>query len=204
MSPRRLLNLLSAVPLAAALSACVNLKPAVDPTRFYVLSVEPAKAPLAGSATLSLPVFVSPIETPAYLDNPRLVLRRQSNELEYLEFHQWAEPLRDGLTRCLREHLAAWLGANRVPPLGRRQPAGDSLEVQSSVSQFEAKPSGEVVLMVRWRIIRTKTGAVLCALQTEIVRRGGSVVIDPGSIAVALSDAVASWSREVAEAMTKL
>ncbi len=202
MNASILLKLTPAVVLAAMLSACVNLTPVADPTRFYVLTVDPAKEPLAEPAKRSLPVFVAPVDTPAYLDHPRLVVRKQGNELAYAEFYQWAEPVRDGLTRCLREHLAAWLGVREVHPLGRRWPSGDYLEVQASVSRFEATQTGRAVLAVRWRIVQAKNGAVLQAQQTEVIREIPGAGTDPGGTVLALSEAVGVWSRKVAEALS--
>ncbi len=202
MNPRLLLKLLPVVVLTAVLSACVNLKPVADPTRFYVLSVEPAKQPLAEAAKLSLPVSVAAVETPAYLDDRRVAVRKQDNELSYDEFHQWAEPVRDGLTRCLREHLGAWLGAGRVNPLGRRWPAGDYLQVQARISRFERTQAGQAVLTVHWRVVQVKTGAILYAQQTELTREIPNASTDAGAGVRALSDAIAAWSREVAEAVS--
>ena len=187
--------------LPAVLTGCLNLKPAPDLTRFYVLSSEPSLKPLTNAAWLSLRVCVASIETPAYLDTPRLVVRREGNQLLYAELDQWAEPLRDGLTRCLRDDLAALLGPGRVNPLSYRRPAGDCLEVQTAVSRFEATASGQAVLAVRWMIVQTKTGQVLHAQFSEFVQEVPNPTAAPEGAVRALSEDVARWSQQVAEAL---
>jgi uncharacterized lipoprotein YmbA len=190
--------------LSAMLGGCVNLKPTVDPTRFFVLSVVPAKASLPEAIKMPWFVSVAAVETPAYLDNSCLAVRRNDSQLDYMQFLQWSEPVRAGITRCLREDLASLLGADRVNPLSYRRPPGHCLEVQASVTRFEFTGSGQAVLAVRWLIVQARTGAVLRAQSSEFVRDNAKVAEDPEPAVRALSEAVSLWSREVAEAMITL
>jgi uncharacterized lipoprotein YmbA len=188
--------------LVVILGGCVNLKPTADPTRFYVLSAEPAKEPLSHPVTLRLPVWVATVETPAYLDNNCLAVRRNGSQLDYLPYQEWAEPVRNGITRCLREDLAAILGPGTVIPLSYRRPSGDYLEVQAGVSRFEFTGSGQAVLAVRWLITQSRTGAVLHAQTSEFVRDTVDVSAQPGAAVGALSAAVNLWSLQVAGVLT--
>lgn len=198
MKPSRLSPLLFIPLLAAALSGCVSLKPAEDPTQFYVLSVAPTNQPPPDAGKGLPPVSVATVETPAYLDNASLVVRRNNSQLDYLPYQQWAEPVRDGITRCLREALAASLGAGRVNPLSYRRPAGEGLEVQASVSRFEFTGSGQAVLAVRWLIVESRTGKVLHAQSSELARDRVNVAANPDLAVRALSETVAEWSGQVA------
>lgn len=189
---------------AAMLGGCINLKPVSDPTRFYVLSVQPAREPLPGAAALHLPVCVAKVETPAYLDNPGLAIRQDGNRITYAPFHQWAEPVHLGITRSVSEHLASLLGAGRVNPATHRSPRGDCLEVQSVVSRFETTSSGQAQLVVRWRITHTGTGDVLHAALSEWSSEGAKGAGDYNASVQALSETIGLWSQQVAKALLAL
>lgn len=185
------------------LCGCLGLKPTADPTRFYLLSCPAVAEPVPEASRLGWSVCVAKVETPAYLDHPALAVRREDNRIEYLEWHQWAEPVQDGLTRCLREGLAGLLGPTCVAPLQHRRPPGPCLEVQASVSQFEVNAAGQAVLRVWWRLVETGSGRVRHAQVSELaqpVRQPSSV---PANAVAALSQVVAQWSRQVAEAVVQ-
>lgn len=199
-------SLLTCLAVAAAsltLGGCLSLKPAPDPTRFYVLACPGATEPLPNTAQLRWSVCVAKVETPAYLDHPALAVRREDNRIEYVDLHQWAEPVQEGLTRCLREGLATLLGPARVAPLAHRRPAGPCLEVQASVSQFDVNAAGQAVLRVRWRLVETGSGTVRHAQLSELVQPVRPPSSAPANAVAALSQTVALWSRQVAEAIVK-
>jgi uncharacterized lipoprotein YmbA len=88
-----------------ALAGCNLLpEPSADNARYYVLeSAVPASAPAAGAVRLGL----RRVEVPAYLKAKAMVVRSGENELRYAEHARWAEPLDAGITRVLRDQLAA-------------------------------------------------------------------------------------------------
>lgn len=194
---------LTAVAASLSLCGCLSLRPAADPTRFYVLSCPGAAEPLAEAAALRWSVCVAKVEVPAYLDHPTLAVRREDNRIEYLDLHQWAEPVQEGLTRCLREGLASLLGSACVAPLQHRRPPAPCLEVQASVSQFEVTSAGQAVLRVRWRLVETGSGALRHAQLSELVQPVRPPASAPANAVAALSQAVALWSRQVAEAVVR-
>ena len=193
-----------ALALAIGLSACVDLKPTADPTRFYVLSVPAPGGTNSLSGAAGPAVFVASVEVPAYLDNPRLAVRRPPNRIEYVEFHQWAEPLREGLSRCLRDQLAGWLGGARVHPLTQRRPNGEFLELQASLSRFEMTGQNQARLVVRWRITEARTGQALHAQESVFERAWTGNSDDYPAVVNALGETLAAWSREVAGVIGKV
>jgi uncharacterized lipoprotein YmbA len=194
-------TILAAAVLTAALCGCLNLKPVPDPTRFYVLPCPAVSNQLPAATRLGWSVCVAKVETPAYLDRPAIAVRQADNRIEYLELHQWAEPVQEGLSRCLREGLAGLLGPGRVAPLQYRRPAGPCLEVQASVAQFELAAAGQAILRVRWRLVETGTGRVRHAQISELVHPTPAPTAAPAKAVDALSQVVALWSRQVAEAV---
>lgn len=120
---------LSLALAASALTGC-NVIPAAqtDPTKFYVLSapVGPAAEPAAGNAPAAenptaakkLRLGLRTVEVAHYLKGPEIVVRSGSNEVTLQDYARWAEPIQDGVSRLLREQLAAAPNVARVdvPP----------------------------------------------------------------------------------------
>jgi uncharacterized lipoprotein YmbA len=195
--------LLSALAVGA-LSGCVNFKPVEDLTRFYVLTAQAPRESLPGAARLTNLVFVAAVETPAYLDNPRIAVRRDEHRLDYSDLQQWGEPLRESVSRGLRDNLAALLGNERVHPLSRRRPAGDVIEVQVSLSRFELASDHSARLVADWRLVRTKRGEVLAARHTDERRAYRDSPSDFTPAVTALSETLATLSREIASTLVQV
>ena len=83
------------------LAGCLNLKTGTPPAQYYLLSSLPEQQPVeqiheAGSGPV---VGVGPISLPRHLDRPQIVTMAGPNELRLSEFHRWAEPLQNSITR---------------------------------------------------------------------------------------------------------
>ena len=89
------LSLLLALAACAGLTSCGFLKPAKSTARYFVLTPLPAPAP-APAAASSLAVGLGQVKLPAYLFNSSLVVRKGTNEVEYLPSVLWAERLDTG------------------------------------------------------------------------------------------------------------
>jgi uncharacterized lipoprotein YmbA len=149
-------SLLLVLGLTAGIGVgCLNLKPQPDLTRFYVLSSPGVKAE-SGNPTLNegLPVFLGRVEIPDYLQNLAMATRLNETEIEFSDRHYWAEPLREGMTRVLRDTLAARCGADRLHSATFRRPGGPYLEVQVAFTQFECTSQGSAVTTARWSLLR--------------------------------------------------
>ena len=204
MKNSRVYALLLSALAVGALSGCVRFKPVDDPTRFYVLTAQAPREPLPDVARLTNLVFVSAIEMPAYLDNPRIAVRREEHRIDYSELHQWAEPLRQSISRGLRDNLAAILGDEHVYPLSRPRPVGDLIQVQVSLSRFELTPDQGARLVADWRLIRTKSGEVLAAQHTEEQCVYPNNARDFTPAVAALTQVLADLSRDIASILVQV
>jgi len=201
MKTRRFLARLLAALAIGALSGCVNFKPVEDLTRFYVLTARASREPLPDAARLTNLVFVAAVEMPAYLDNPRIVVRRDEHQLDFSDQHQWAEPLRQSIRRGLRDNLATLLGSQFVYPLSHRRLAGDVIELQVSLSRYELASDQSARLVADWRLVRTKGGEVLAARHTEARCAYASDASDFTPAVTALTHVLAELSREIASTL---
>jgi uncharacterized lipoprotein YmbA len=201
MRTRHALSLLLAALVVGALCGCVNFKPVEDTTRFYVLTAQASRESSPDKGRLTNLVFVSEVEIPAYLDNPRIAVRRDEPLIEYSDRRHWAEPLHDGVRRSLRDNLAAILGSQSVFLLSHRRPAGDVIEVQVSLSRFEVTFDQSARVIADWRLVRTKSGEVLASRHTDQRREYQDTPFDFSPAVTALGHTLADLSSQIALAL---
>jgi ABC-type uncharacterized transport system auxiliary subunit len=72
-------------------------------TKYYKLEIPPAPAPAGPSAPVSL--RVEPFRTSNLLRQDRIVYRPSPVEVGYYDYHRWAEPPNDTVTKALADQL---------------------------------------------------------------------------------------------------
>jgi uncharacterized protein len=174
------------------------------PSRFYVLSAvstSQAPQPLLGELR-EVAIGVGPVELPSYLDRPQMATRAGPYELEFAEFHQWAEPLATNVTRVLSENLSHLLGTDRLAmyPWPRSTPVAYQVRVQ--MTYFEGTLGEQSRLIAQWQIIEVEA-------QQEVRRQTSQFqpaveVADYGSLAAALSQGLGALSQDIAAALRGL
>ncbi len=179
-------------------SGCLGLSAGRSPaTRFYVLTPQMnlAAAP-QGQAGASL--AVGPVTLPGYLDRPQIVTRSGGDQVQFAEFDRWAEPLPDSVPRVFTEDLALALPAMSVArgPV----PAGASGQYQLavSISRFDGKLGGDVILEARWNLTGPEHQAQ-AARFTRIVERTGGPGYD--ALVAAMGRALGKLAQDTATAI---
>ena len=95
-------------------------------------------------------VMVRQVVLPGYLDSYPVVIGRKGNTLVVSEEAEWAERLRDAVTRLLRDALSQRLGASRVLLRGERR----IVDAELVVEFLKLDPSdGALQLDARWSFI---------------------------------------------------
>jgi uncharacterized lipoprotein YmbA len=102
-----------------------------------------------------LTLGVGPVTLPSYLDRAQIVTRASHARLVLGEFDQWAAPLQNVITRALAENLSLLIPTDRVLLHPWARTTEPDYQVTVDVLQFDAGPSGEVVLAARWRLLST-------------------------------------------------
>lgn len=158
--PLALSAAMSAAMLALAISLAGCASPA-PPLRLYALAtaLPPGVAAPATPATGGT-WQLAPLRLPAYLDRDSLLLPAGGSQLQPLDGHRWAEPLRDALPRLLQEDLRTLRGPARVwaAPL----PAGLLINRQLAVELLALDVTPDragVHLRARWTLA-DPTGAL--------------------------------------------
>ena len=137
-----------------------------NPTRLYVLRSSDTAAALgvetnppkssAGEKSLSIRFGVQPVELPGYLDRSQIVSGVSENQLAISNLDEWAEPLKDSVTRLVMEELIKKLGSLNVLALPADDDSQLSYKLAVRVIRFETTPQGEAVLEARWYITSVK------------------------------------------------
>src|SRR4029453_19268350 len=123
------------------------------PTRFYVLPSLTGAETAPPAAPRDLTIGVGPVTLPPYLDRLQIVTRASRARLVLGEFDQWAASLQDSVPRVLAENLSLLIPTDRVLLHPWSRTIEPDYQVTVDVTQFDAGPSGEVVLAARWRIL---------------------------------------------------
>jgi ABC-type uncharacterized transport system auxiliary subunit len=83
------------------LAACGSER--VPVTKYYKLDIPPAPTPDGPSAPISL--RIEPFRTTSLLRHDRIVYRPSPVEVGFYEYHRWAEPPNDSVTKALADQL---------------------------------------------------------------------------------------------------
>lgn len=179
------------------LSGCAQSKP----TRFYVLhSMLDARTPTQGATQgEDVPIGVGPVKIPDYLDRPQMVARKGQSSLELAEFDKWAEPLDKNLTRAISGNLSVLLATESIVSFPWPKSTQARYQVTVDIIQLDSVPGGKVVLDARWMILCDGGDKVLVTKRSYIETPTSAAGYD--GIALAMSAAVESLSREIASAI---
>jgi len=194
-----LANLLLALAAGACLTGCSFLKPAKATARYFVLTPMPAAEP-AKVAPGALAVGVGQVKLPAYLFNTSVAVRKGTNEVEYLPSALWAERLDTGFQRVLAADLAIVLPTDRIQ-LSAWQKDAVAAEVYVTLDQFDVDAGGRGVLVARWRILSPGGEKILKAGGGRLVRLGPPPGDGASGAIATLSNLVADFSRQLAQAL---
>jgi len=131
------------------LGGCAFLpKAVVDPTRYYLLA---ATTQGGGVAVVGSPtVVLKTVELASYLKVRPLLVRKGGYEIEFKEYARWGEPLEQGITRVVREELAA--GGVGVVAVGRAAGPEAAYELSVRVLACEGAADGAVNFRAIWRV----------------------------------------------------
>jgi hypothetical protein len=174
------------------------------PVSYYILNpmdYGAAADPLPAAEALVL--GIGPIHLPAYLDRPQIVTRTGANSLKVNDFHRWAAPLPNELTRILSENLGRLTGIQRhetYPWAVHRRP---DLAVELVIRAFEGRPDGSVIFdgtthIHDWRHAAPKNRFRAFHLTQEGI---GS---DHATMIAAQSKALAELSRQIGDEIMAL
>jgi len=167
-------------------------------TSYYLLPVEGP----AGVTRLDAPVKVglSRIQVADYLSQDGLIVETTDGTIRPARFHEWAEPLSDGLRRVLFEQISTALGYAISTDTARRSDWELVLDVE--IDRLHGTLSGDAILVARWRLTPREAPERSVAYrfsQTQPLQHEGypALVETETMLLQELSDAIAGSIREL-------
>ncbi len=184
--------------LGVLLEGCV-IKPARVPTRHFVLVPIPASEQ-ASTTAQQVSAEVGFVKMPSYLLRDSMVVRKNADEVEYLETALWAERLDHSFRQTLAQNLSMLLASDRACLSASER---DRLVVRVSVDveQFDVDTEGRGTLLAAWRLTAVGADKPIKRGQVHLTRSGPSPRGNPQAIATTLSALTADFSREVAQGL---
>ncbi len=168
------------------------------PINYYTLSARagPDTALASGDTRL---IGVQTVQLPDYLNQRLIVTRPKDNQIDLAELDQWAGNLSNSITDVLVENLATLFGTQTVValPVSAAVPVEEVIGVE--IVNFERQPSQSVRLRARW-IILGSGGRTFRSIHHSVYE-ASDVSADYASIASAMSDILAVFSRDVAQSL---
>jgi uncharacterized lipoprotein YmbA len=174
---------------------------ASQPSRFYLLSAVPSietTSPTT-SGQQDLTIGVGPVTLPRYVDRPQIVTRTGPNQITLAEFDRWAEALDTNFSRVLAENLSVLLPSARVVMSPWPRATSIDYQVTVDVTQFLSQVGGDSLLIADWLLFKGEGQEVLASGNSRVTASPAGQ--DYAAIVAAMSQTVASLSREIATAV---
>jgi uncharacterized lipoprotein YmbA len=166
----KMLLLMAGVILVAPLSGCGT----TQPSTFYILTpTTQARQSVGNPAAEQGPIIaLGPIDIPDYLNRPQIINYVNENTLNVDEFHRWAEPLENNISRVLAINLSAMIPTDRIvifPWKQLRTQIEFDYRISAQVARFESTTDNTVALTVRWVVTSGDYKNILAVKKSQIV-----------------------------------
>lgn len=179
---------------------CAN----TQPTHFYLLRAiqVPENSSMVETTHSDISLGLGPISIPKYLERPQIVTRVSTHEINLAEFHKWAAPLKENVSRVLEEHLSAILATEGIVPYPWNRSKSPEYQLSLDIIQLDGIKNQEAILKVRWALAREEGREVFyqkTSQFSEIIQ--GS---EYEGVVEAMSRMFSTFSQEIADAMNAL
>lgn len=138
-------------------TACVQLGSDPVPMRYYLL--EPTLQSATDYSGNTFNLSIEPIEIPAYLDRPQLVVKNRGNMIAFDDSERWAEPVQNGMSRVIRDNLVRIFPASEISIAPWEARPKEAISLVATVNAFTAAPHGETDIGIYWSLV--SRGAVI-------------------------------------------
>jgi uncharacterized lipoprotein YmbA len=146
-----------------------------------------------GSAVIAL----GPFRMPEYLNRSQMVTRGSGAEVIVDDVNRWAEPLNDAIHRVLASNVDSLLESVIVVAYPSSVLLAVDYRLAGRINRFNAAQDGLIVLEVQWGATDVEGAAWVTPRRSRYESRA-AIAGDPGSIAQAMSDTLAQFSRDIA------
>lgn len=184
--------------LLFTIGGCVGKSPS---SRFYRLTSisdsHSQSGALPKKLTSNIAIGVGPVTIADYLDQAKIVTRNSDHEIELAQFDQWSGTFKSNVTEVLATNLGDLLRSERISIYPWRSYISIDYQVLIDVSRCDGQLGKDVVLVVRWSVLKGKEKQLVAMKRTSITQ----AVDSPGyaALVAAYSRALGELSSEIAE-----
>lgn len=165
-------------------------------TRFYALS----SLPPATISASTLRIGVGPLQIPRLLNRPQIVSRKNSNEINMAELHQWGGSYREELIQVMTDNLSALLKTDRIEQYPWKFAFKPNYQVRIHIEQFDGQLGKNIILKARWRLLKNNKELLSKLSLINIPIKGKTY----GDYVKAQSKALAVFSRQIVAKIKQL
>ncbi len=193
------MRLVLALIVSLAIAAC---SPNTRQVKFYLLQAtnKTEQQAIGTPPAKPLTIGLGPVEIPAYLDRPQIVTGGEGAELTMAEYHRWAEPLKDTITRVLAEDLALAMPGNHLLTFPWNRAISPDVQLEIKITRFQVDANGLCELKANWTILKQNKPVAMNAFQTRTTATSN----DYADKVAAQSQALAKFGNEMAAGLRAL
>lgn len=175
------------------LSACSSS----PPVRYFTLS--PIDAAFQQDPDDAFMLGLGPFRMPDYLNRSQIVTRGANSEIQVDEFSRWSEPLATSLLRIVSADVDNLLQGVVVVVFPYEPFVRDQVKYRlvGDINRFEADHRGQIVLEVQWGVADADGGMTI-PVRRNRYQAQATTPDDPSTVAAAMNDALAQFSRDIA------
>lgn len=173
-------------------------------TKFYILSplTRPVVEKQNEKGKKCKTIGVGPLHLPAYLDRPQIVTRVNPNELKLAELDNWAEPLKDNVTRVLVENISRLLCTEAVVIFPWKKSSHIDFQIDIKIVWMDGKLGEKAILVTQWAIIDASGKSVLLTKKSQYTESVTETTYS--ALVAAHSRLIATFSHDIAQAIKSL
>jgi uncharacterized lipoprotein YmbA len=164
------------------------------PPEFFVLN--PTSPSVVPGFEQGITIGIGPVSLPKHLDRNQIVSRVDSTKLLLSEQNQWAEPLKEGVTRTLLVSVSLALDSNRIYALPLRQRRAMDYQVAVDVMRLDGRLGQGTTLVARWLLLSGDAKKILSTKVSRIEETAGGATMN--DLVHAQSRAVEALGKEIA------
>ena len=173
-------------------------------TKFYILSplVQPVVEKQDEKEKQCKTIGIGPLDLPAYLDRPQIVTRVNPNELKLAELDNWAEPLKDNVTRVLAENISRLLCTEDVVIFPWKKSSHIDYQIDIKIIWMDGKIGEKAILATQWVIIDASGKSILLTKQSQYTESVTETTYS--ALVAAYSRLIAAYCHDIAKAVKSL
>jgi len=168
-----------------------------DPSRYYLLTPEPAQpsAQARSTAARGPIVGVSHVELSDHLKREEIVTRSAGNQVVLADLDRWAAEPESSIATVLAQNLSNMIPSDRVILLPSTRTIPLDYRVQVNIANFEQGPDGAIKLNANWQVFKGDDYKLLEIRKSAISQPVSGEGYD--AIVAAMSSALGELSRQI-------